>query len=297
MRTGWQEVSGKWYYFGSNGRMRTGWQEVSGKWYYLGTNGVMRMNWQEVSGKWYYLGTNGVMRTNWQEISGKWYYLGTNGVMRTNWQQVSGKWYYLGTNGVMRTGWQELGSAWYYFNASGVMADDGIYTISGKKYAFASGGRWRGEQSPVFFAAAEFMEEHQIVTDDMSRDEKMRACFDWLANKKNFSECNPWIPHYKGVDWPERYAGYFFEHTTGNCFSVNAAFAYMAKVIGYEEVYCCHDTGHGWAEVDDLVYDPEWARTHSGNWFARSYDIPDPSGLQNYKALRNKEIAWRYVKI
>ena len=49
--------------------------------------------------------------------------------------------------------------------------------------------------------------------------------------------------------------------------------------------------------VDDLVYDPEWARTHSGNWFARSYDIPDPSGLQNYKALRNKEIAWRYVKI
>ena len=317
MRTGWQKIAGEWYYFGDSGRMRTGWQAVSGSWYYFGGSGVMRTGWQKISGEWYYFGDSGRMRTDWQEVTGYWYYFGDSGKMRTAWQKIGGYWYFFTAGGKMRTGWEKISEAWYYFSPggkmqtgwqkisevwynfreSGAMLADGIFAISGKEYAFAADGHWRGEQSEVFFAAAKFMKEKQIVTDDMTKEEKLRACFDWLADKKNFSEMNPWIPHYKGVDWPQRYAGYFFEHTTGNCFSVNAAFAYMAKVIGYEEVYCCHDTGHGWAEVDDQVYDPEWARTHAGNWFARSYDEPDPEGMQNYKALRKKDIAWRYVAI
>ena len=41
-----------------------------------------------------------------------------------------------------------------------------------------------------------------------------------------------------------------FVDGAGNCFSYGAAFAYMAKAIGYKNVYCCNSGGHGWAEVD-----------------------------------------------
>ena len=39
MRTYWQEIDGKYYWFGADGVMRTGWQEVWGKWYYLWQSG------------------------------------------------------------------------------------------------------------------------------------------------------------------------------------------------------------------------------------------------------------------
>ena len=315
MRTGWQEISGKWYYFGASGKMRTGWQEISGKWYYFGENGRMRTGWQEIGGKWYYLAESGRMMTGWQKISGKWYHLAAGGAMDTGWRKIGSDWYYLGRDGAMRTGWQEIAGKWYFLQGDGAMAtgwlqqgDDwyyllesgargsgGMLEIAGKRYAFAEDGRWRGEQDDCFFAAADFLAEHEIVTDEMTKEEKLRACYDWLANKKNYSESNPWIPHYKGVDWPQRYAGYFFEHTTGNCFGVNAAFAYMAKAIGYDEVYCCNSGAHGWAEVDGLVYDPEWSRYHTGNFFGLRYE--DSDSKQDYKSALRRDVDWRYVKI
>ena len=40
MTTGWQQISGKWYYMKSSGIMTTGWQVISGKWYYFDASGV-----------------------------------------------------------------------------------------------------------------------------------------------------------------------------------------------------------------------------------------------------------------
>lgn len=335
MRTGWQKISGGWYYFGDSGRMRTDWQSIAGVWYYFGGGGRMRTGWQKIAGEWYSFADSGRMQTGWQKISGAWYYFRESGKMQTGWLKSGNAWYYLAQSGRMQTGWLALNGSWYfldesgrmctgwlergenryYFSSSGVMqtgwclvgedwyylgssgaaAGEGILEIGGKKYAFGENGVWRGEQNETFFAAAEFIESHEIVTDDMTREEKLRACFDWLANKKNFSESNPWIPHYKGVDWPERYASYFFEHTTGNCFGVNAAFAYMAKALGYEAVCCCNSGAHGWAEVDGLVYDPEWSRYHTGNFYALRYE--DSPSSQDYGSALRKDVDWRYVKI
>ncbi|MBR3403151.1 MAG: leucine-rich repeat protein, partial [Parasporobacterium sp.] len=139
MKTGWVKVSKSWYYMNSSGVMQTGWKKVSGKWYYLGTNGVMRTGWQEVSGSRYYLGTDGIMRTGWQKVSESWYYLGTDGVMRTGWQKVDEKWYYLGTDGVRTTGWQKISKKWYYMGTDGVMAT-GWKKISKKWYYFGTDG-------------------------------------------------------------------------------------------------------------------------------------------------------------
>ena len=40
-QTGWQQISGKWYYFDESGTMLTGWHKIDGKWYYLDQTGRM----------------------------------------------------------------------------------------------------------------------------------------------------------------------------------------------------------------------------------------------------------------
>ena len=163
MQSGWQKISGKWYYFGdaedgsmktywqkvsgryywlghgNDGAMKTGWQKVWGKWYYLAENGEMQTGWKKLSGKWYYLGgsNDGSMKYDWQKISGQWYYLGgaDDGVMRTYWHQVRGKYYWLGRNGAMRDGWQRVWGKWYYLGSSGDGSmKSGWQRVSGKWY-------------------------------------------------------------------------------------------------------------------------------------------------------------------
>ena len=48
MKTGWQTIYGKKYYFGgaNDGVMKTGWQKIGGNWYYFGgaNDGAMKTN-------------------------------------------------------------------------------------------------------------------------------------------------------------------------------------------------------------------------------------------------------------
>ena len=43
-KNGWEQIDGKWYYFGSDNLMKTGWQKVRNYWYYLGDDGACWMN-------------------------------------------------------------------------------------------------------------------------------------------------------------------------------------------------------------------------------------------------------------
>ena len=133
----------------------------------------------------------------------------------------------------------------------------------------------------------------RITNDSMSREQKLRACFDYV--KTAYREINPRIPHYKGMDWPVVYANDMFVNGAGNCCSYAAAFAYMAKAIGCEEVYCCNSGGHGWVEIDGLVYDPEWSKWHHAyNYFALSYNTPTD---QDYKGAIGAGHPWMRIKI
>ena len=127
----------------------------------------------------------------------------------------------------------------------------------------------------------------------LTKEQKLKICFDYV--KGAYVEKNPRIPHYHGMDWPQIYANDMFVNGVGNCFSYGAAFAYMAKAIGYEDVYCCHSGGHGWAEIDGLVYDPEWSRHHFYySYYALSYNTKTD---QNYKGAIAPGYAWMHVKI
>ena len=81
----------------------------------------------------------------------------------------------------------------------------------------------------------------------------------------------------------------------GNCFSYASVFAYMAKGIGYTNIYVCNSGGHGWTEINGLIYDPEWSR-HNFNYsyFGMSYNGPSDVA---YKAAISSGLWWMHVKV
>lgn len=127
------------------------------------------------------------------------------------------------------------------------------------------------ESDEYLFAAAKDVNE--CTSADMSREEKLKACFDHIRTKYRESSLhNPAYPPTKS-DWYLVYAKDIFVSGRGDCYSFGAAYAYMARAIGYTESYACNSTGHGWSEVDEKVYDPEWS-LHSKNYsyYAMTYD-------------------------
>ena len=133
--TGWRTAGSTKYYFGADGAMYTGWKQISGKMYYFGSNGLMYTKWNKIGQKWYYFGTDGERRTGWKQINKKFYYFGTDGVMRTGWKNLNKSWYYFGTDGVKRTGWAKVGKKWYFFDKKSGVRKNG-WVKDGKKWYF-----------------------------------------------------------------------------------------------------------------------------------------------------------------
>ena len=112
---------------------------------------------------------------------------------------------------------------------------------------------------------------YKNTNSSMTKAQKLRTMFNFA--RTHFGECSPRKPHYRGLDWPVVYANDMFVNGKGNCFSYGASFAYLAKAIGYQNCYACNSGGHGWAEVDGLVYDPEWSlHSDKSTYFGISYD-------------------------
>ena len=224
---------------------------------------------------------------------------------------------YTFNNGVFRAGLQTVNGNKYYYNSSGVLQKNGIVGSDKDGYYYAdkngkidfnycnaitqNGYDWnviqgkatkaKTESDKTLFRALKTV--GKITDSSMTKSQKLKVCFDYV--KGAYIELNPRIPHYNGNDWPIIYANDMFIDGAGNCFSYGAAFAYMAKGIGYTEVYCCHSGGHGWAEIDGLVYDPEWSKHHSTySYYALSYDTKTDV---NYKGAISANYSWMHVKI
>ncbi len=102
MLTGLQKVGKKTYYFNPSatqeggvsypiGCRRTGSFQISGKWYYFETNGVMLVSsWKKISSKWYYYQEDGTRKTGWLTLDDKRYYFKSNGVMAVSETMVIG---------------------------------------------------------------------------------------------------------------------------------------------------------------------------------------------------------------
>lgn len=173
--TGWQEIEGDYYHFGTDYALDTGWLEKDDLRCYLDSDGKRVSGWTEIDGNRYFFDKNGILQTGWQTLNGKPCYLDKAGNPVSGWLEESGKTYYLdhagcpsygltvldghtyffGADGAMATGWQETEVGKRYFLEDGIMAS-GFTAVDGKTYCFNEDGScitgWytRGEYSHYF---------------------------------------------------------------------------------------------------------------------------------------------------
>ena len=160
LKTGYQTINGKDYYFYCDGKMATGIVNVEGvtgnpKFYYFDNNGELfkKEGWKKINEKWYYLNEDGSLVNEWKKSGSDWYYLNPNYGMaigptkvqddmclginvyyfeedgrltnRTGWiNHINGEfsdWYYVENGGKAALGWNKINGTWYYFDSDAKM--------------------------------------------------------------------------------------------------------------------------------------------------------------------------------
>lgn len=326
-------IKDKKYLFDKKGYILTGIQKYNKKLYFFSQSGNSPENglgkqesfkgWKTINSANYYFNSDSSIAVNWKTIGKNTFFFAKNGKLKTGFVKISGNTYYfkkngkIGIKGKRLTGLKTIKKHKYYFNSKGVLQKKGIVGKKKTGYYYANkvgkidktvnravtykGKKWNvlnGKAKKVISLADKTLHRAlkvvgKITTKKMSKKKKLKTCFEYV--KVAYTEKNPRIPHYHGKNWPEIYANDMFVDRAGNCFSYGSAFAYMAKAIGYKNVYCCNSGGHGWAEIKGKVYDPEWSRHHSEySYFALSYDKKTD---QNYKGAIAPGYSWMHVKI
>ncbi|MBO3341164.1 cell wall-binding protein [Clostridium perfringens] len=160
LKTGYQTINGKDYYFDYDGKMVTGVVNIGGvigepNFYCFDNNGALfkKEGWKKINEKWYYLNEDGSLVNGWKNSGSDWYYLNYHHGMvsgptkvidnkkldydvyyfeedgrltnRTGWiNHINGEfsdWYYLENGGKAALGWNKINGTWYYFNSDAKM--------------------------------------------------------------------------------------------------------------------------------------------------------------------------------
>lgn len=188
----------------------------------------------------------------------------------TGLQKIRKNYYYFDDRGIMQTGTIKVKKTTYYLDEKGVLEayqkKSNYYHANGKKMSKTESLDFRTLQTAKSIV-------RKITNPHMSQEQKLKKCFDWVISKpyitrRTFSNT---------AGWPAVYANDHFLLGGGNCFADAAAFAYLAKALGYKKVYVCVDCdgsggrGHSWTEINGLAYDPLFAEAKS---YSANYGVP-----------------------
>ena len=225
-------------------------------------------------------------------------YVFNNGFIKQGYVTVNGKTYYYDANGVIqKNGIVGSDSDGYrYADSTGAIdtAYCGVVTSKGVTFNVINGNATKVKTEADKTLSRAIKEVGKCTNKSMSKSQKLWAAFQYI--KEAYIERVPRTPSFHGTNWHIIYANDILEDGMGDCYSYGAAFAFMAKAIGYTNVYACNSGGHGWAEVDGKVYDPEWSRHHSspGSYYGVGYN--DPCDV-DYKGGISAGEWWMHVKV
>lgn len=251
MKTGWQTIGGAKYYFDTkSGKALTGWKTISKYKYYFTSDAKMATGWKKIgSGRYYFL-SNGKRVSGWKTISGSKYYFTSDGRVTIGWKTIKGARYYFDSLGRMAKGFKKIGKLTYYFSSAGKLQKNTIVGSSktGYYYVDSTGVRIT---TPEIKKAVAFVRKY--TKSGWSKSKKLKACYDALWKKYSYKR-------YKDSPTAKKmpaYANNMFSQKKGNCYRYAAAYAYIARVLGYDsrvvagKISCLHGgmTPHGWAEI------------------------------------------------
>ncbi len=187
---------------------------------------------------------------------------------------IESKKYYFGSDKIMTTGWAKISGSYYYFNrTSGVMQKDttvdGIKLKSSGKASASTDEKTRIKT--MIKARAIYLE---VTNPTDSKSTKLKKCFKWTMSctYKRYRVLSAGKSSYPDT-WTCVFANDCFDTKKGCCISEACAFAFLANECGYT-AYVCDDTGHGWCEINGLVYDTLFAEAKSfKKYYGRSYSV------------------------
>lgn len=243
-----------------------------------------------------------VLKNNWLELNGLKWHFDANGNLQTGLVTVKNKTYLLFANGMVATGWQAIGDGIYYFNADGTMAKS--TTIDGFKLGNDGKVQFTQEQLAAVNASNQIAAVTtgipsnasneklakvvsgvlgQIITPEMTDEQKLLACFNWVCDTTSYKRTY----ETPAGDFTGEYAMDIFTTHQGNCYRYASAFAYLAKGCGFDTHVVTGMiksakgglTPHGWAEVSVnggwYLFDPDMADAkpvYRNAMFMRTYE-------------------------
>lgn len=188
------------------------------------------------------------------------------------------------------TGCQKIGKYKYLFNRSGVKMqkntayndilyylDDNAHVVGWRKGTFCyynNGRRMSRTKSQEYSAYQNARNVVRTVTNKkMSKSQKLETCFRWVMRRhyggwRRFDQ--------GGSAWYAVQANDMFERGRGDCIAYACAFAYIAKALGYKNVYVSanaprsNNHAHAWTEINGRVYDPLYAGTDG---YRQNYNV------------------------
>ena len=184
----------------------------------------------------------------------------------------------------------------YYYTGSNGEVDynysDGV-TVNGEDWIVICGSARRvvTESDKTLYLACK--DVAKWTNSSMTGEEKLKVCFDSI--KSDYLEGVRHNPAYREDDWPVVCANDIFVYGKGDCYSFGSAFAYIGRAIGYTESYAVNSGGHGWAEINGLIYDPEWSMhsqksTYCGISYDDNVDVPYASAIADGAEWKRKKI-------
>ena len=129
---------------------KTGWIDTADGKVYVGSDGKAYSGWNQISGKWYYFSEyDGTVCTGLWEIDRAFYAFRDNGEMVTGWYEYNGNWYYADKNGKLYADkWLNYRGSWYYFSEWAVMSNSYHFVVKGYGYNFDGSGKCLNPDKP-----------------------------------------------------------------------------------------------------------------------------------------------------
>ena len=233
----------------------------------------------------YYKKKNGKYAKGSYKIGGVYYVFSKKGKLlkpETNsHKKVGSTWYYVSPEGKALYGWHFLNGNFYYATSKGKLKKK--CTVQG----IALNSKGRAQPSDLLTWQMKITETvDEIVSDDMTKEEKLKACWRYLTSKENF-RYRLRYPDLEAENWYQETAYDMFLTHSGNCYSFACAFAAMANQIGYYSYVVCGRvsgtrdraadrlTRHCWVRINDGWYDPEaqFAGFYKNCYGSTSYGI------------------------
>lgn len=240
-------------------------------------------------GKTFYADETGKIVYGFRTIDGKLYYLPQDGYFHVGWNQAGNHIFFVQSDGSLAVNTVIEG---YVIGADGLVSGSAAAADPGQEQAAMAAAAAQAQaeaakeaalQAQAAQAQAPVSEFEQVVrnvlaqctTPGMTKEQKLRAAYEHICNITSYKRTY----ETPSGDWTKQYAMDIYSTGKGNCYRYTAAFAYLAKEIGYDVRICTGTikaarggvTPHGWAEVNI-----------GGTWYICDPDMGDVKGRSAY---------------